>query len=710
MLDYLADLNEQQRAAVEAADGPILVIAGAGSGKTRTVTCRVAHLIHRGVAPYNILLMTFTNRAAREMRTRVEQVLGLDADLWAGTFHHVALRLLRRHVDRIPYPRGFSILDGTDQQALLRQVARSLPKDLQQQIPKPAVVRHLLGQAAARVMPVEELVPLHFQELVPALESLREASARYRALKVSQSAMDFDDLLLQWLFLLEEHEDIAEAMGRRFRYVLVDEFQDTNALQSLIVDRLVATHRNVMVVGDDAQSIYSFRGANFANIYSFPERFPSCLVVRLEQSYRSSPEIIRLSNESIRHNVHRFDKTLTAARGQGPLPELVFLQNEREQAGFVVSCIQRALRAGVAPNEIAVLYRSHYHTLELDLALRERGVPYELRSGLRFFERAHVKDTVAFLRVLANPGDLVAWQRALGLYPRIGPATADRIAQKLLARLALEVQTGGPQVQARHVWRGPEDLDDASAAALKLTGKVGESWDEARAILMSAFAAGWRAGAGDLGKAPAAELVRAILHSGYVDLLTKSYEDARQRVDDLLRVADFAGGKSLDDFLGDSALAGDSSGVLPGDESAADAAPRKVVLSTVHRAKGLEFKEVYVVWLNEERFPSARSVKEVEGDSGGGEEEERRLFYVACTRAKDRLALCCPGSTRDYTGNYVALEPSRFLRELPSDTYRPVRGRADGHVEDIRRVSWVDAHCADDSYQRPHYGGYLRSR
>src|SRR5437868_10564189 len=439
-VDYAAELNEQQLAAVTAPPGPILVIAGAGSGKTRTLTYRVAYLLENGIDPQNILLLTFTNKAAREMLNRVANLLPVDAGgLWGGTFHSVGNRILRRHGTALDYSSGFSIMDREDQKDLIDTVVASAgidPKEIR--FPKGDVLAEIFSFVVNTEKPLEELLAEKFPYFLPLLDKIHDVHERYEKKKKAANSMDFDDLLQKTLSMCQQHERIAEFYRRKFQFILVDEYQDTNKIQADLVDLLARDHRNVMVVGDDAQSIYSWRGANFQNILEFPKRYPDAQVFKIEMNYRSVPEILEVANAAIAANLQQFRKHLSATRDSKALkPALVALRDGAEQAQFVAQRILELRDENVALNDIAVLYRAHYHAVELQLELSRRGIPYQITSGIRFFEQAHIKDVTSFIRFVANPRDQVAFNRMVKLLPGIGDRTAENLWQAWESGLAV---------------------------------------------------------------------------------------------------------------------------------------------------------------------------------------------------------------------------------------------------------------------------------
>src|SRR5438132_7321884 len=394
-IDYAAELNEQQLAAVTGPPGPLLVIAGAGSGKTRTLTYRVAYLLENGIDPRNILLLTFTNKAARQMLDRVANLLPVDASgIWGGTFHSIGNRMLRRHGSALGYSSGFTIMDREDQKDLINTVIASAEIDPKKiRFPKGDVLAEIFSFVVNTETPMEELLAEKFPYFLPLLERIKDVQARYQKKKKATNSMDFDDLLEKTLLMLQRHEGIASFYRRQFQFILVDEYQDTNKIQAEFIDLLARDHRNLMVVGDDAQSIYSWRGANFQNILEFPKRYPEAQVFKIEMNYRSVPEILQVANAAIATNVDQFQKNLSPTReSQGVRPAVVALNDGSEQAQFVSQRILELRDENVDLNEIAVLYRAHYHALELQLELSRRGIPYQITSGIRFFEQAHIKD------------------------------------------------------------------------------------------------------------------------------------------------------------------------------------------------------------------------------------------------------------------------------------------------------------------------------
>lgn len=645
LLDYDGDLNPQQLAVVKAAGGPILVIAGAGSGKTRVVTYRVAYLIESGVDPSRILLLTFTNKAAREMLHRVEVLVptagGAGGRVWGGTFHHIGNRILRRHAPLVGYQPNYSILDRDDAKKLMNSCLSDLKiNPRKSRFPKGEVIGSLWGLAVNTRKPIAEIVLERVPYFHGFLDDIQAVVERYRNRKRELNVMDFDDLLFYWETLLREHPEVRKRYNEQFQHLLVDEYQDTNRLQADVLDLLARQHGNIMVVGDDSQSIYSFRGANFANILTFPERYPGSKIYKLEVNYRSTPEILHLANTSIVHNRYQFPKELQTIRPPGSRPILVPVQDIMEQASFVAQKLEEINQQGVPLEQMAVLYRAHYHSMELQMELSRRRIPYEVRSGLRFFEQAHIKDVSSYLKITSNPLDELAWKRVLLLYPKIGKSTADKIWQMVLSGFL-----------------NPQTSMDAPEVLQKIPGRVRENWRLFSRTLSMLRDLEKTSGPGGM--------IDRVLQEGYESYLQSKYPDYESRMDDLRQLAAFAYRySSCQDFLSELALLtsleGESTPVRGRDENGT------VKLSSVHQAKGLEWSVVFIIWLAEGRFPSVRSLLE---SGGEGEEEERRLFYVAITRARDELFLCYPRFAPDRGRREMIQRPSRFIAELSGVGY-----------------------------------------
>ena len=643
-IDYAAELNAQQHAAVTAPPGPSLVIAGAGSGKTRTLTYRVGFLLEQGIPADRILLLTFTNKAAREMMHRVGNLLGQELPaLWGGTFHSIGNRILRVHAETLGYHRDFTIMDREDAEDLVKACLGESDIDVKAtRFPKAEVLADIFSMAVNMRKTVPEILAQqydYFDELAPQIVALQ---TRYTERKRAANAMDFDDLLVLWLKLLTDDAAIREQYQRRFQFIMVDEYQDTNQLQSDLIDLLAARHHNLMVVGDDAQSIYAWRGANFQNIMKFPERYPEAKIFKIETNYRSTPEILSVANAAIAANIRQFAKQLAPARKSGLKPALVACVTAAEQAAFIAQRMLELREEGTDMNQMAVLYRSHFHALELQLELTRRNISFSITSGIRFFEQAHIKDIAAHLKLLTNPRDELAFKRVVQLLPGIGGKGADK--------LWLEFQSK---------FRTPDSaLRTSLAAALQgcagaVPKKAAVAWAQLTATVSQLET---KPVAGNPGK-----MIRLVLEAGYEDYLQENFANYRNRVEDLGQLAIFAQQfPDTGEFLAQLALL---TNVEAESDRPANNDSEQVRLSTIHQAKGLEFDVVFVIMLCDGLFPSARSL-----DTADGEEEERRLFYVAITRARNELYLTYPlVRMLPGTGGDAMQQSSRFLTEIPRE-------------------------------------------
>ncbi|HXG46967.1 MAG TPA: UvrD-helicase domain-containing protein [Methylomirabilota bacterium] len=638
-IDYAAELNPQQHAAVTALPGPALVIAGAGSGKTRTLTYRVAFLIEQGIAPDRILLLTFTNKAAREMMRRVGDLLGRELPaLWGGTFHSIGARILRRHAERLGFRPDFTILDREDGRDLIKACVAEAEIDLKAaRFPTHDVLGAIFSMAVNTARPLPEIITQnypYFAQLTPQIEDL---SRRYAARKHAANVMDFDDLLVLWLRLLREDVDLREHYQRRFQFVLVDEYQDTNPVQSELIDLLAGRHRNVMVVGDDSQSIYSWRGADFRNILEFPRRYPGAAIYKIETNYRSTPEILLLANAAIAPNVHQFAKVLSPTRRSGTRPALVACEDGHQQAAFVAQRALELREKGVPLRQMAVLYRSHFHALELQLELMRRHIPFSITSGIRFFEQAHLKDVTTYLKLVCNPRDELAFKRLVRMLPGVGAKAAEKLWHSFNA--------GKPE-----------------------PGGVAAALQQCAPVVPKKTATAWANLAITLAQIEAPEarlspsrMIRLVLEGGYEDYLQAQFDNYRTRLEDLEQLASFAlQFNTAEEFLTQLSL-------LTNLEAESDTPPpaddERIRLSTIHQAKGLEFDVVFIIMLCDGLFPSSRSL-----ENEAAIEEERRLFYVAITRARNELYLSYP-LIRFLSGEGGASlqTRSRFLEEVPAE-------------------------------------------
>jgi DNA helicase-2/ATP-dependent DNA helicase PcrA len=622
-IDYAAALNSQQLAAVTAGEGPSLVIAGAGSGKTRTLVYRVAYLIDSGIDPSHILLLTFTRKSSQEMLDRAGELIGVRSEqVRGGTFHSVANMLLRRYGRSIALEPGFTILDRGDAEDLIALVRAQLGlNEKDKRFPRKGTIAEMFSKSENTLRPLAEIVVEEFDHFSDHLDALGQLQRGYQASKRQRQLVDYDDLLVLLRRLLMEDETVRRTISSLYRYILVDEYQDTNRLQADVIRHLASTHQNVMVVGDDAQSIYGFRGATFKNIMEFPALFPGTTIYKLEENYRSTQPILNLANTIIEEAKEKYSKHLFTRKLDGPLPVLVEAAGENAQSRFIAQKILELREEGVSLGEMAVLFRSSFHSFDLEIELSRHGLPFVKRGGVKFIETAHVKDLLAHMRVVANPLDAVSWHRVLMLVEGVGP----KKAQDVMAAL---VKSDNPYLALR-----------------AMPGRSGKGLKDLALTLESL------AGAGDLRPA---EQVNHI-YEYYLPILKAQYDDYPKRTRDLEHLQTIAEGyQEAETFLSDLALEPPDGSAAGAEESDRD--DERLVLSTIHSAKGLEWQCVFVIWIVDGRFPSVYSFSEDEGL-----EEERRLFYVSVTRAKRHLYLTYPINVFDRGSGMVLSKPSRFL-------------------------------------------------
>ena len=642
-------LNPQQQTIVEHMTGPALVIAGAGSGKTRVITHRVAHLIEQGVAPSAIMMVTFTNKAAEEMLHRAEGMLKKKEQaghIFAGTFHSLANRFLRRYAKHVGFENNFSILDDSDSRDLIRAAIAEVNPKTDKKFPTAAVVQSAISMSFNRNYELHEYVEREapwLQEFLGDFLSIREA---YDRKKQANNAMDFDDLLAYWHLLLTNNPQLD--LTKRLQYIMVDEYQDTNVVQAEILEMLAREHGNLMVVGDDAQSIYGWRGANFANILAFPERFGG-ETYRLEENYRSSPNILELANHSINKNTNQFEKQLFSVRPAAERATAHFLYDQYQEADLIVEEILSLADQEIPLKEIGVLYRGHAQSAILQMRLTERGIPFVVRSGIKFFEQAHIKDVVAFLKIVFNPLDEIAWMRILKMLPGIGNATAQKIYRIFQNQRAVRLTASNLE------------LNEA------IPKKAQEAWQTMGKTFKTLIA----------DQIPPSEMIDRVRTGFYHDFLYTQYENPDEREGDLKYLGEFSQKyRSLERFLAQLALVGST--VIRDYEEETSEEEDYLTLTTIHQAKGLEWEAVFVIGLAEGKFPHAKSLEPVEKL-----EEERRLFYVAVTRCRRFLELTIPLVTFQ-NGMSEICRPSRFVEELPQD------------ILEINRSSGTDSFDSQD--------------
>ena len=635
MTDFSKLLNPEQCAAATAGEGPLLVLAAAGTGKTRTLVHRVAYLIEQGVPPERILLLTFTNRAAKEMLERAEKVVGDAAQsIWSGTFHSICARFLRRYGSALGYQPGFQIIDEDDQKKLINDLIKQVAKD-PKDFPKKEVVAKMISEAMNEQKPIG-FIASRWQTKAAGFEpkEIEMIAEKYDARKRELGAMDFDDLLVNGLKLLKTNDRIREMLQTHFLHILVDEYQDTNGLQAEFTDILAAKHRNIMAVGDDFQCIYTWRGAQIENIMEFPKRWEGCRVIKLERNYRSVPGVLDVANVVMRDAPNQFEKMLRPIRGgQGDKPFLYKVYDGKVQANEILKIVNRMHEFGYRYSDIAILYRSHFQSIDVQMTLARMKVPYRITSGVGVFEQIHVKDVLAYLRLIVNPMDELSFLRLVELFPGVGEKSAKTYWEKL----------------GRNFDGNSKECRDA------LYGLLGAKAKPIWPPLAKAFECARE----HIEEDEIGEIIEDFCDLFYEDYLRKEWEDqeAEDRMDDLKELASQIAGNpgGLEAFLADVAL------MTNLDVRRNDPELDRVTLSTVHQAKGMEWPVVIVPWLSEGMFPSAKASEE------GRMDEERRLFYVVVTRAKDQLYLFTPSTRKMTDGGMFPVEPSVFVREIPSE-------------------------------------------
>ncbi|MCZ6672729.1 MAG: ATP-dependent helicase [Verrucomicrobia bacterium] len=644
-IDFRAELNEEQFAAVTAPDGPALVLAGAGSGKTRTLIYRVAYLLEQGVHPGNIMLLTFTNKAAREMLARVEDLTGVPRRaFWGGTFHSIGQRMLRMHGEPLGIHSNYTILDQSDAESLLADVIRGVDafflKDKNN--PKAKVIANVISLSRNTCQSVEDSIKQfspYFHEYIPDFEKFYEA---YQTRKKQQQVADYDDLLVYWLEILKTQDQIAHYYQDRFQHILVDEYQDTNKIQAQIVD-LIGSRNQIMAVGDDAQSIYSWRGANYKNILHFPDTHEGTEMYRIETNYRSTPEILGFANDIINQfdAGQGFHKVLRPVKEPHLQPMMIQAMDGREEASIVIRRIQALLEEGRSLSDITILYRAHYQAVDLQMELTRENVPFQITSGVQFFEQAHIKDLVAQIKFAYNSNDSRAFHRFTGLLPKVGEKTAEKIFQTAFQ----EAQTTGGHIASMFltkkvvakVPKGARDHWESLAATIQAVVKAASS--ETPSKIVAIAVEGW-----------------------YSDYIKTLYPNYLQRMDDLQSLIGFAQRfTDLQELLSQLVLMNSETS-----RTSIDPDEDQLRLTTVHQAKGLEFPVVFILGCSDGFFPLKRAIDR------GDLDEERRLFYVAVTRAMDELYMTSPRMTQ-FGGNTNIMDPSRFIQRVNPELYEVVR-------------------------------------
>jgi len=644
-VDFESDLNEEQLEIVNNLKGPMLVIAGAGSGKTRTIVYSVAKLLVSRIKPSEIMLVTFTNKAANEMIKRVESLLGKKPKgIWAGTFHSMANRFLRMYAKTLGLKPNYTIMDESDSKTLMRlAMDKANVKEIEERFPSAAVAKEILSFSINCNKSIRDVVQWKYNQFDSdvILIKLNEVFKVYKKKKEQDGLVDFDDLLVFWNALLEER-DVARMIARRIKYVLVDEYQDTNYIQAEIIQKIVRQNSeyNVMVVGDDAQSIYAFRGANYQNILEFEKKYDYCRRCTITYNYRSVPQILELANNSIKHNKRQFRKSMRSTRPKGVTPFQVNVGDDRDQARFIANQVLKLRSEGYALNEMAVLVRASHHSMQIEIELQAKNIPYEVRAGVAFFEKAHIKDMIAHLRIIENQYDEISWTRIFNIIPGIGQTSATKLFDAIL-------KTPNPIKSLISKTFINEKLKGARIS------KEGKKNTISHVKNLLGFTIEDNPG----------EIIKSLIPSLEDHLQTK-YDNWKDRIDDLEQLAVYSQNfANLRNFLENLSLNLsnlESKMVQMGDQAEEE---RPIVISTIHRAKGLEWRVIFIPMLCEDSFPSSRVVGDPESY-----EEERRVFYVAITRAKDLLYLISPAVIHVYRGPQT-VRLSQFVTELNPKVY-----------------------------------------
>lgn len=628
----------------------MLVIAGAGSGKTRTLVYRVAHLVDKGVAPESILLLTFTRKASQEMLWRAGRLLNETCSrVVGGTFHGIANLLLRRYGSHLGFDSSFSIIDRADAEGIVNLLKSSLGLGKKEKrFPSKRVVVNMISGAVNKSMNLETLVQEQYGHLLDHLEDIEKLRRHYHDFKLDHGLMDYDDLLVNLRRLLEESPEVQQTIAGRFSYIMVDEYQDTNLIQADIVRLAANESKNVMVVGDDSQSIYSFRGADFYNIMRFPKDFGDTRVIKLEENYRSTQPILSLTNNIIENAAEKYTKTLFTSIEGDWLPKLFGGRDELEEASFIVQTIKKLIQQGVEPANIAVLFRSSFHSYKLEIELTADRIEYEKRGGLKLTESAHMKDMIAFFRVLTNPQDTLSWNRILLQLEKVGPATAQKISNTIAG--ADDVLYTLQNYRAKTTWK--EAFDRLVLLYEKLLGA-----EQKPGMLF--------------------EIALHYYQPIFERLYSDDYPKRQKDLDQLKGIME--GYEELQSFIDDTAL--DPPEQVNAEESCMD----RLVLSTIHSAKGLEFDAVFVMGLADGRFPHASA------SYGEQWEEERRLLYVAATRARKYLYLTYPRQLMTPDRQFRRTGMSPFLSEMSGGLFERINGTGAGGYGQREQISLEEA-------------------
>jgi DNA helicase-2/ATP-dependent DNA helicase PcrA len=624
---YEKALNPSQLEAVTCIEGPLLVIAGAGSGKTRTLTYRVAYLVEKGISPASILLLTFTRKASQEMLRRATRLLDARCEKIAGgTFHSFANAMLRRYASQMGLDPAFGILDRSDAENLIGILRKEMhPTTKHRSFPRKKTLADIFSRAVNKGLAIEEIIDYDYPHFASHLAVIIRLQQDFQVHKRNHHFLDYDDLLIFLRRLLKDNSEIRKRISSIYRYIMVDEYQDTNTIQAEILYLLTDVSKNIMIVGDDAQSIYAFRGANFRNIIEFPNHFPGTRIITLEENYRSIQPILDLTNVIIDRAREKYSKNLFTRKTGDTLPVMVNAEDEYSQSRFIIDKIKDLDQKGVALNQIAVLFRASFHSFDLEIELSREGFAFVKMGGFKFVESAHIKDVLAHMRVIANPYDRISWYRILLLIEKIGPKTAQRIYEAT--------------------------LDEKSGHSGLLSAKLEhiKGLDRLKKLVTDL----------DIHPVTVSEMGEAIIDY-YMPILKNNYDDHPRRAKDLEHLIEImARYKNLSPFLSDMALEPPN---ISFENSLYTGASQtdQLILSTIHSAKGLEWHTVFVIWALDGRFPSVHTLHKEEEL-----EEELRLMYVAATRAKENLFFTYPGNVYDRSSGLILNQPSRYIDNIP---------------------------------------------
>lgn len=632
-IQYADLLNEAQLEAVLFDEGSALIVAGAGTGKTRTLVYRVARLVESGVDPTQILLLTFTRRAASEMLRRASQILDERCQrVEGGTFHHYCSKILHRYAEKIGYPEQFTIIDAGDAMDTVNLVRSQVDIPTQKKrFPKKSTLYNIFSTSVNKQMTVRDVVEEQYPQFVNYIETIELLADKYAAYKEQNFVMDFDDLLVKTRDLLRDQPEVRKKVAAQHKHVLVDEYQDTNALQAELTQLFSSVHNNVMAVGDDAQSIYSFRGADHKNMMRYPELFEDTKIIKLEENYRSTQRILDVANRVLKQAGEKFEKELYTVNEEGDLPGLVKAANMNDQSRFLTQMILNLREQGHELNEIACLFRNGRDSFDLEVMLNKKNIPYIKYGGQKFTEAAHVKDVLAHLRVLVNPKDTISWNRVLMLIDGIGPKTAEDLFSW--------AQTGGNPYR-------PDQAPNTSDRYLTQLKALGNLFSELKKLD---------------GSVP--EQLQAVVNY-YEKFCKKRFDDHPKRMKDLETFVDISGTyKSLEKMIEEIALDPIEATAIDTETTEKDEPP--LILSTIHSAKGLEWHTVFLIQCLDGILPSGYAIEDEEQM-----DEEIRLLYVAVTRAKEQLFITYPALFQSRYGDYFT-NPSRFIEDIEKDYLEP---------------------------------------